>query len=68
MSRMKIDDKTMAFLRLLARRVRLVTEGPAAFAVLMQRGYALRVGMTHASITDTGRAFLEGVDHVMRAL
>lgn len=34
---------------------------PPGAAALMQRGYMVRVGMERAQLTDTGRAFLDGI-------
>ena len=62
-----LDGAALDVLRVLAQGKRVVANQKGAQA-LMQRGYVTRIGGTHLRITDTGRGFIAGVDHVLSAL
>jgi predicted transcriptional regulator len=64
----KLDGKSLDILRLLKRGGSSILANTTGAQALMQRGLVTRIGGTHLQITEKGRGFIEGVDHVLRAL
>lgn len=63
----KLDGASLDLLRLLARGSCQVVNQKGAQA-LMQRGLATMIGGNTLLVTDKGRGFIEGVDHVLRSM
>jgi len=63
----KITDRAIHTMReIVAGRDRVFASDsrPPGMAAAMQLGYVARVGTERAMVTDTGRAFLRGLDHM----
>lgn len=61
----EITDRALHLLREVAAgrdRIYASDARPPGAQALMQHGYLVRLGNERAQITDTGRAFLKGVD------
>lgn len=63
----ELDGHALDILRLLVQGHEQSCNGRGVQA-LMQRGLVTRVGRASLRITDKGRGFIEGVDHVLRAM